>query len=67
VVVKRIRERFPNAEVFIFNRWGSEVYHKEGYDNSFDGKDLPDDTYYYVVDFKSPGQEIRKGYLTIMR
>lgn len=67
VVVKRIRERFPNADVYIFNRWGSEVYHKEGYDNTFDGKDLPDDTYYYVVDFKTSGQEIRKGYLMIMR
>jgi gliding motility-associated-like protein len=47
---------FPNNIVSIFNRWGNRVYLKEGYTNddawigTFDGKGLPDGTYFYVID-----------------
>ncbi|MGJ8667243.1 MAG: gliding motility-associated C-terminal domain-containing protein, partial [Patiriisocius sp.] len=56
-------EKFPNNTLQIFNRYGSLVYKKNRYDNSWDGcanvngvanKDevLPSDTYYYVLDLK---------------
>ncbi len=47
---------FPNNVVSIFNRWGNRVYFKEGYTNNdpwigtFEGKDLPDGTYFYIID-----------------
>lgn len=49
-------DNFPNNVVSIFNRWGNRVYFIEGYTNdapwigTFEGKDLPDGTYFYVID-----------------
>lgn len=49
-------ENFPNNEVRIYNRWGNLVYKAEGYTNdegwtgTFEGKDLPDGTYFYIID-----------------
>ncbi|MFK8103112.1 MAG: gliding motility-associated C-terminal domain-containing protein, partial [Saprospiraceae bacterium] len=47
-------EDFPNNELSIFNRWGNEVYFKEGYlndwDGTWEGKLLPDGTYFYVLE-----------------
>jgi gliding motility-associated-like protein len=42
----------------IFNRYGVEVYSKENYTNQWNGKcskgnELPDATYYYVIEFNS--------------
>ena len=48
-------DNFPNNVVSIFNRWGNRVYFIEGYTNDepwtgrFDGKDLPDGTYFYII------------------
>jgi gliding motility-associated-like protein len=59
--------------VDVFNRWGSLVYHSDNYTNNWDGKyngkNLPDATYYYVIkatiigDYQIPF----KGNVTIMR
>jgi gliding motility-associated-like protein/uncharacterized repeat protein (TIGR01451 family) len=54
-------ENFPNNSLKIFNRYGSLVYEKQGYDNSWDGtstvgdstkrnETLPSDTYYYILE-----------------
>lgn len=52
----------------IFNKIGEEVYYSENYDNSwngtFNGKDLPDGTYYYV--FKS-ATDSYSGYISLIR
>ncbi|MFT7606222.1 MAG: gliding motility-associated-like protein, partial [Saprospiraceae bacterium] len=46
-------EAFPDSKLNIFNRWGNEVYNKEGYLNDWGGtwknKLLPDGTYFYVL------------------
>ena len=45
-------ESYPNTRVVIVNRWGKEVYSSDSYDNVnnvWDGGDLPDGTYFYVV------------------
>jgi gliding motility-associated-like protein len=45
----------PN-HITIINRWGAVVYDAENYQNTWGGTgdsgELPDGTYYYVVDFK---------------
>ena len=52
------------------NRWGSEVYHENEYGNDWPGVDrggneLPDGTYYFILQC---GEEVRyKGPITIMR
>lgn len=46
-------ELFPEAEIVIVNKWQQEVYRTTGYQNDWDGrfngKTLPQGTYYYVI------------------
>jgi gliding motility-associated-like protein len=65
-------EDFPNSHVIIYNRWGERVYETTGYDNlsnnfdgSWDGKKLPDGTYFYCVQ-DGKGQTYT-GYLQLLR
>ena len=61
---------YPNTNVLIINREGQEVYKSSSYDNTWDGtfngKLLPEATYYYFIQF--PNSEItHKGPVTILR
>ena len=63
-------EFYPKSELIVFSRWGTEVYHKTGYDNSWDGKSmnnsvLSEDTYFYVL--KLDEKNSRKGYVILKR
>jgi gliding motility-associated-like protein len=42
-------EYHPNTPVKIFNRWGQVVYVSEAYANNWDGGDVSDGTYFYIV------------------
>ncbi len=58
-----------NAEVFVFNRWGTEIFSTTNYQNDWggtnnDGDELGDGTYYYVV---KVGDKVYKGAITILR
>ena len=61
---------FPKNEVTIFNIYGNEVYTKTGYTNdwkgTYNGSDLPDGTYYYVLKFTDTNKII-KGTIDIIR
>jgi gliding motility-associated-like protein len=69
-------ENYPNNVLKIYNRWGNVVYEKKSYDNSWDGKsnagilvfgdDLPDGTYYYVLDL-GEGGKAKAGFVVIKR
>lgn len=53
----------------VFNRWGNQVFYKEGYRNewggTWDGKQLPDGTYFYLYE---DGKGNKKaGYVQIQR
>ncbi len=55
----------------IFNRYGSKVYSKAGYSNEWHGQsdkgdELPDGTYYYVIDF-SDSQPAKTGWIYVSR
>ncbi len=60
-----------SAEVFVFNRWGWEVFHSEQYDHQWDGNFkgsiLPDGTYVYIIKFYNPDLGVLKGSLEIAR
>ncbi len=49
-------EQFPNNRVAVYNRWGNLVFERRGYtnddgwDGSWNGNELPDGTYFYLVD-----------------
>lgn len=53
------------SDVFIFNRWGNEVFSSTSYDNDWDGGDLPAGIYFYVI--KSLCVDDIKGTLSILR
>jgi gliding motility-associated-like protein len=65
---------FPDAELDIYDRWGRLVYHAKGLDpqNVWDGrttsgKELPMDSYYYVIELNYKGLEPLVGYINIVR
>jgi gliding motility-associated-like protein len=59
--------------VNVFNRYGSLVYKKDNYvndwDGTYNGKPLPDGTYYYVIDYRLINGEsiVMRGDVTILR
>ena len=54
----------------IFNRYGMEVYSKNNYTNEWngktnDGKELPDGTYYYIIEQRSG--KVKTGWVYLIR
>jgi len=65
---------FPDAVLDIYDRWGRLVYHAKGLDpknvwdgRSMSGKELPMDSYYYVIDLNYRGLEPIVGYINVVR
>ncbi|MCE2495974.1 MAG: choice-of-anchor L domain-containing protein [Flavobacteriales bacterium] len=73
-------DKFPNTEVYVFNRWGQTVFTSTDYGggcvNNGDsgcwngkvnntGADCSEGTYYYVI--RAPGEEERKGSINLFR
>jgi len=70
-VIKGI-QGFTECQVDIFNRWGNLVYSKKGYTNDWnglsnDGNELPDGTYFIVVDLNKEGKENVKSSIDLRR
>jgi gliding motility-associated-like protein len=62
---------FPNAEVFVFSRWGKLVFKTKNisaneWDGTFKGKLLPTDSYHYILHLND-GSEVRSGVISIIR
>ncbi|WP_316747779.1 gliding motility-associated C-terminal domain-containing protein [Pedobacter gandavensis] len=62
-------ERYPENELSIFNRWGSAVLEKKPYKNDWDGSQLSEGTYFYLLKVKMANNnwEVYKGFVTIIR
>jgi gliding motility-associated-like protein len=64
-------ESYPNITVKIYNRWGMQIYESEkGYpkpwDGKSDGKEMPMDAYYYIINTGEGAKDII-GSVTIVR
>lgn len=63
-------EKFPNNKVWVYNRWGNQVFYAEGYrstwDGTWNGKVLPDGTYFYLIDLGDNSDRLA-GFLQINR
>jgi gliding motility-associated-like protein len=62
---------YPDAELWIYNRWGELMYYTddvagEPWDGTFNGRDLPIDSYHYVLDLGND-EPPRRGNVTIVR
>ncbi|MCB8994796.1 MAG: gliding motility-associated C-terminal domain-containing protein [Bacteroidales bacterium] len=65
-------QAFPQAVVEIYDRWGSLVFRStEGYSKPWDGnsggKEMPMDSYYFVITLNSPGLEPIAGTVTLIK
>ena len=67
-VIKGI-EAFPNHNLIIYNRWGNQILNTTDYKNDWrglwEGRDLPDGTYFYAFD-RGDGNSF-SGYIFIHR
>ena len=65
----RNAELYPDAEIFVYNRWGKLVYHSRNagdeWDGTYNGKILPNDSYHYVIHLND-GSEPRTGVISII-
>ena len=60
-------EMYPDNELVVLNRWGNEVYSKKSYDNSWNGSNLSEGTYFYVLKVKMCDEyKTLNGYITIL-
>ena len=63
---------YPDNSIVIFNRWGNQIYSKDGYYDEWDGKNsksgesLPDGTYFVVLKIKNTGRTLQ-GYVDLKR
>lgn len=57
-------EKFPNNSITILNRWGNTVFNTINYTNNFDGANLADGTYFYIIKI---AHKTFEGSLTILR
>ena len=64
-------ERFPNHELSVFNRWGSQVFAASPYqgdwNGTWNGNPLPEGTYFYSLKDGATGGTLAQGYLIIKR
>jgi gliding motility-associated-like protein len=66
----RNADLYPDAEVFVYNRWGKLVFNTRNaagdeWDGTYKGKLLPNDSYHYVI-YLNDGSEPRTGVISII-
>ncbi|MCW3467174.1 DUF7927 domain-containing protein [Chitinophaga nivalis] len=60
--------KYPGSSLFIYNRWGNMVYQSKNYDNKWDGHELNEGTYYYILKLNTPqGERNYKGWIELLR
>lgn len=65
-------EKYPDNNMIIFNRWGDVVFQAAPYTNNWSGQneggqDLPEGTYYYVLELDVANGIILNGSITVLR
>ena len=63
--------RYPDNEVWIYNRSGQLVFNQVNYQNNWSGQfnneDLPEGSYYYLIDFNRNGNPDYQGIVYLAR
>ncbi|NSL85778.1 DUF11 domain-containing protein [Chitinophaga sp. Mgbs1] len=62
-------EKYPGSSLYIYNRWGNQVYQTKDYDNKWQGTGLNEGTYFYILKLKIPagGEREYKGWILLVR
>ncbi|MQY78666.1 MAG: T9SS type B sorting domain-containing protein [Bacteroidetes bacterium] len=69
--IKNIELYYPKARVEIYTRWGKLIfsstnYHQTPWDGTYNGKELPMDSYHYIIDLGDDSKP-RVGNVTIIK
>ncbi|MGM0611924.1 MAG: gliding motility-associated C-terminal domain-containing protein [Bacteroidota bacterium] len=59
-------ENYPGSKLIILDRNGKELFVDENYQNDFDGGNLPQGSYYYILQVNDKHQTTKKGNLNII-
>jgi gliding motility-associated-like protein len=63
-------DTYPQSTIMVFDRYGKQVFQSIGYakpwDGAYNGKALPEGTYYYIIDLKD-GQPKLSGWVLIIK
>lgn len=59
-------EFYPESKLVVYNRWGRLVYENGNYQNDWDGGEMSDGVYYYVLQMGRTN-EIKKGHFTLIK
>ncbi len=63
---KTVNTFYKSTELYIFNRWGRIVFKSTNYQNDWDGGNLPDGVYFYVLKaYGEKSNDVFKGSVTI--
>jgi len=60
----------PGVDLYVYDRNGQMLYKgNSGWDGTYNGKDMPSDTYFYYLTYLDKNQinQSLKGYLTLIR
>jgi gliding motility-associated-like protein/uncharacterized repeat protein (TIGR01451 family) len=68
-------DEYPDSKLYIFNRWGAQVYYSNNYQNDWKGTGLAEGTYYYRIELHTPASSTGgtdtyttyKGWVMIIR
>lgn len=58
-------EHYPRTSIVIFNRWGNKVYQDDDYRNDWEGEDLSDGTYYFILRPRAEDLDPIEGQVTL--
>jgi gliding motility-associated-like protein len=54
--------KYPENELLILNKWGDVVYKTSHYTNTWDGGELPDGSYFYVLKILPDSKTLSGGF-----
>ncbi len=59
-------ERYPRNDFIVFNRWGKKIFETSNYNSDWDGGNMPDGTYFYILHcYGYYEEDIFRGVITI--
>jgi gliding motility-associated-like protein len=64
-------ELYPDLSLSIFNKWGNIVFEQRGnytpWDGSYNARDLPAGTYYYIINLNYLDRDPVTGTINILK
>ncbi|MBL4593036.1 MAG: gliding motility-associated C-terminal domain-containing protein, partial [Flavobacteriales bacterium] len=60
-------EYFPNNHLVVYNRWGQNLFETDNYQNNWDGDNLSDGTYFFILELNNSNNTMHKGTFTLFK